>query len=74
MLPPVYILIEDNPNCTSLDGLFFQPKAPPRQVKRVRVARDGQPVSCDVVTVNEGWPRNLRWVSDRRFRRWRTLC
>ena len=55
MLPPVYTLIEDNPNCTSLEGLIFQPKAPPRQVKRVRVARDGQPVSCDVVAVNEGW-------------------
>jgi len=34
---PVYILIDDNPNCTSLGGLIFQPKAPPRQVKRVRV-------------------------------------
>jgi hypothetical protein len=55
MLPPVYILIEDNPNCTALDGLIFQPKPPLRQVKRVRVARDGQPVSCDVVAVNEGW-------------------
>jgi hypothetical protein len=37
-----------------LDGLIFEPKAPPRQVKRVRVARDRQPVSCDVVAVNEG--------------------
>ena len=55
MLPPVYILIEDNPNCTSLDGLIFQPKALPRQVKRVRVACDGRLVSCDVVAVNEGW-------------------
>lgn len=55
MLPPIYILIEDNPNCTSLDGLVFQPKAPSRQVKRVRVARDGPPIWCDVVALNEGW-------------------
>jgi len=41
-------------------GLIFQPKPPPRQVKRVRVARDGQPVSCDVIAVVEGWAAEPR--------------
>ena len=53
MPPPIYILIEDNPNCAALDGLVFQPKGPPRQVKRVRVARDESLIWCDVVAVNE---------------------
>jgi hypothetical protein len=55
VLPPIYILIEDNPNCAALDGLVFQPKAPPRQVKRVRVARDGASVWCEIAAVSEGW-------------------
>ena len=42
MLPPVYILIEDNPNCTFLDGVIFQPKAPPRQAKRVAAYSDAR--------------------------------
>jgi len=40
MLPPVYILIEDNPNCTSLDGLIFQPK-----LRRGKSSACGLPVT-----------------------------
>jgi hypothetical protein len=52
--PPIYIQIEENPNCAAMDGLVFQPKAPARVVKRVRISHDGQPIWCDVMALNEG--------------------
>jgi len=54
MEPPIFIQIDENPNCAPMDGQVFQPKAPPREVKRVRVVRDGAPVWCDVRGFNEG--------------------
>ena len=54
MHPPIFIQIDENPNCDAMDGLVFQPKAPPREVKRVRVARDGAPVWCDITGLDEG--------------------
>jgi len=41
MEPPLFIQIDENPNCAAMDGLVFQPKAPPRKVKRVRISRNG---------------------------------
>jgi hypothetical protein len=32
----------------------IEPKAPPREVKRVRVARDGAAVWCDITGLDEG--------------------
>jgi len=52
--PPIYIQIEENPNCASMAGQVFQPKTPPRQVKRVRMFRNGRPIWCDVVALDEG--------------------
>jgi hypothetical protein len=54
MEPPIFIQIDDNPNCAAMDGQVFQPKTPPRDVKRVRVARDGAAVWCDITGLNEG--------------------
>ena len=53
MHPPIFIQIDENPNCDSMDGLVFQPKAPPREVKRVRVARDGVSIWCDITGLDE---------------------
>jgi len=41
MEPPLFIRIDENPNCAAVDGLVFQPKAPPRKVNSVRVSRNG---------------------------------
>jgi hypothetical protein len=57
MHPPIFIQIDENPNCDAMDGLVFQPKAPPREVKRVRVARDGVSVWCDITGLDEGGER-----------------
>jgi hypothetical protein len=54
MQPPIFIQIDENPNCDAMDGLVFQPKAPPREVKRVRVARDGAAIWCEVSGLDEG--------------------
>ena len=53
MHPPIFIQIDENPNCEAMDGLVFQPKAPPREVKRVRVARDGVSIWCDITGLDE---------------------
>ena len=53
MEPAIFIQIDDNPNCEAMDGLVFQPKAPPREVKRVRVMRDGAAVWCDITGLDE---------------------
>jgi hypothetical protein len=54
MEPPIFIQIDENPNCAEMDGLVFQPKAPPRPVKRVRVSRDGVTGWCEIVGLEEG--------------------
>jgi hypothetical protein len=54
METPIFIQIDENPNCDAMDGLVFQPKAPPRVVRRVRVARDGAVVWCEITGVDEG--------------------
>ena len=50
---PIFIQVEQNPNCDPIDGLVFQPKTAPRAVKRVRVLHDGAVCWCDVVAVDE---------------------
>jgi hypothetical protein len=54
MQPPIFIQIDENPNCDAMDGLIFQPKAPPREVKRVRVSRHGEAIWCDIGGLDEG--------------------
>lgn len=54
MEPPLFIQIDENPNCAAMDGLVFQPKAPPREVKRVRISRAGEPVWCEIAALDEG--------------------
>lgn len=54
MEPPIFIQIDENPNCAAMDGLVFQPKAPPRAVKRVFVTHDGVAVWCEVMGLDEG--------------------
>jgi hypothetical protein len=54
MEPPIFIQIDENPNCPAMDGQVFQPKAPGRHVKRVRVSRDGTAVWCEIAGVDEG--------------------
>ncbi len=49
MEPPIFIQIDENPNCAAMDGLVFQPKAAARAVKRVRVSRDGVTGWYDIV-------------------------
>jgi hypothetical protein len=53
MEPPLFIQIDENPNCAAMDGLVFQPKAPPREVKRLRVSRNGITEWCDVSGVTD---------------------
>jgi hypothetical protein len=53
MEPPLFIQIDENPNCAAMDGLVFQPKAPPRKVKRVRISRDGVTAWCEVSGMTE---------------------
>jgi hypothetical protein len=53
MEPPVFIQIDENPNCAAMDGLVFQPKAPPRKVKRVRISRDGVTEWCEIFGMTE---------------------
>jgi hypothetical protein len=53
MEPPLFIQIDENPNCPAMDGLVFQPKAPAREVKRVRVSHEGATVWCDIAGVDD---------------------
>ncbi len=53
MEPAIFIQIDENPNCPAMDGLVFQPKAPPREVARVRISRDGVPEWCEIEGVAE---------------------
>jgi hypothetical protein len=52
--PPIFIQIDENPNCAAMDGLVFQPKAAGRAVRRVRVSRGGDPEWCDVCGLDAG--------------------
>ena len=54
MEAPILIQIDANQNCDAIDGLVFQPKAAAREVKRVRVSRNGAPVWCAIEAVEEG--------------------
>lgn len=53
-MEPIFIQIDENPNCAAMDGQVFQPKAPPREVTRVRVARDGSTEWCGITGIGEG--------------------
>ena len=53
MEPPIFIQIDENPNCAAMDGLVFQPKAPAREVSRVRVSRDGVTEWCEITGLTE---------------------
>jgi hypothetical protein len=53
MEPPLFIQIDENPNCPAMDGLVFQPKAPARAVKRVRVSRSGVTEWCAITGLTE---------------------
>jgi hypothetical protein len=53
MQPPLFIQIDENPNCGAMDGLVFQPKAPARPVKRVRISRGGATEWCEISGVTE---------------------
>lgn len=53
MEPPIFIQIDENPNCTSMDGLVFQPKGPAREVRRVLVSRDGVTEWCEIIGLAE---------------------
>ena len=53
MEPPLFIQIDENPNCASMDGLVFQPKAPPREVRRVRITRNGVTEWCEISGVTD---------------------
>jgi hypothetical protein len=66
MEPPVFIQIDENPNCAAMDGQVFQPKAPPRQVKRVRVSRNGVAEWRRIAGVEEGGALSpaLAWLID----------
>ena len=54
MIDPIYIQIDPNPNCETMDGLVFQPRSEPRAVTQVRIQRDGQERWCEVTGLNEG--------------------
>jgi hypothetical protein len=54
MEPPIFVQIDENPNCAAMDGLVFQPKAPPREVRRVRISRDGAVEWREIEGVDEG--------------------
>lgn len=53
MEPALFIQIDENPNCAPMDGMVFQPKAPPREVKRVRVSRGSVTEWCEISGVTE---------------------
>jgi hypothetical protein len=53
MEPAIFIQIDENPNCSSMDGLVFQPKAPAREVRRVRVSRGGVTEWCEIAGLTE---------------------
>jgi hypothetical protein len=53
MEPPIFIQIDENPNCPPMDGQVFQPKAPPRLVKRVRVSHHGIAGWFDITGLSE---------------------
>jgi hypothetical protein len=40
-IPSVFLQIDENPNCASLDGLVFQPRSVPKALAQVRCARNG---------------------------------
>jgi hypothetical protein len=67
MEPPIFIQIDENPNCAAIDGLVFQPKAPGREVRRVRVSRDGVTEWCEITGLTEAgttWPALASPIDD----------
>jgi hypothetical protein len=52
-MEPIFIQIDENPNCAAMDGLVFQPKAAPREVKQVRVVHNSEAVWCDITGLDE---------------------
>ena len=58
MIPSVYLQVEENPNCGSMDGLVFQPRTVPRDVERLRYSRLGTVGWYEVTGLNsEGSPQ-----------------
>ncbi|HEX3877108.1 MAG TPA: hypothetical protein VHW24_08990 [Bryobacteraceae bacterium] len=53
MQPPIFIQIDENPNCAAMDGQVFQPKSSPRPVNRVRVTHNGAAAWCDIVALDD---------------------
>ena len=45
----VYIQIDENPNCSAMDGQVFQPRTEPRAITHVRRGEEW----CEITGVNE---------------------
>ena len=52
-MPPVFISIEENPNCTPMAGQVFQPRKPPRPITHVRREQNGVEQWCAVTGLDE---------------------
>ena len=48
-IPSVFLQVEENPNCSALDGQVFQPRTVPRAITRLRCSYQGV-VDCFEVT------------------------
>ena len=53
----VFIQIDENPNCTPMDGLVFQPRTAPRAVAQVRTMRRGTEMWCEITGLTESGAR-----------------
>ena len=52
-MPPVFISIENNPNCPPLAGQVFQPRTPPRPITHIRRERHGLAAWCAITGLDE---------------------
>src|SRR5260370_39526839 len=66
MEPQVFIQIDENPNCTPVDGLVFQPRTAPAAVWQVQTVPRGTEMGCPITGLDEpGTPRPaLAWLID----------
>src|SRR5260370_42030924 len=53
MEPQVFIQIDENPNCTPVDGLVFQPRTAPAAVWQVQTVRRGTEMWCQITGLDE---------------------
>jgi len=56
-IPSLFLQVEENPNCSALDGLVFQPRTAPRAISRLQCAHGADIDWFDVTGMNaDGTP------------------